>query len=195
MKTLLSLALLFASGAAFAAGGEGGHGGDHPIPWMPIGLHALNLAILVGVLAKFAWPMVRDSLKNRAASIKKDIDEANAARKAAEEAYAAVTARLAGLEAEIGRMTQQAEADAQRERERLLAKAADEAAQIKANAERQIADQVARARQSLREEAARLAVDLARTQIQGAIGPADHERLGASFLTTVNAQREGGLHG
>jgi len=92
-------------------------------------------------------------------------------------------------------MTQQAEADAQRERERLLAKAADEAAQIKANAERQIADQVARARQSLREEAARLAVDLARTQIQGAIGPSDHERLGASFLTTVNAQREGGLHG
>jgi F-type H+-transporting ATPase subunit b len=193
-RVYASFTTLFALGLPLIAqASEGAHaaaeaeGGGHGIPWGPIGLHAFNLALLVGVLLYFVRPKVVDAIKNRSASIKREVDEANQARKEAEEKYKELEGRLAGMEQQLAGMRQQAEAEARREREAILSRGADDARQIGLTAARSIRDESLRARQSLREEAAKIAIELAAVQVAQQIQADDQDRLTEDFLAAVSA--------
>ena len=178
LPTLLS-SLALASEEAGHAGAEGG------IPWGPIAFHAMNLAILIAIILRFAGRSIRDAIRDRAAKIKQDIDSSASLREDASRRYGELTARLDGFEAELSAMKVQAEQDDAREREEILARAARESKVIEEAATRTIRAEVARARTELREEAVRLSIRIAEARLRGQLRPEDEERYASDFLRAV----------
>ena len=198
---LLSSLLMLSNVAAASGGGEhveaeaGGHGAVH-IPWDTLAFHAINLAIFVGLIVWLAGPKVKDALANRAAGIRRQLQEAERVQAEAKARYDALEARLAGFEGQLASMRAEAEAEAAREQVVIDERAARDAAMVREAARRTVDTEVARARQELRREAVQLAVGLAETQIKGSIGPADQERFAADFLVAVKADDgQGVTHG
>ena len=187
IKTTLRRAVVLAPALAFSgvalAGGDG-------IPLQKIGLHALNLAIFIGVIGFLTRKMVKDGLANRAANIRIAIEASDRALAAAEARHTELEATLAGLESHLAQMRQEAENDAAAERAMLLEKADAETASIKANVARTIRGETQRARSGLRQHAAELAVQLAAEQVAASITDDDHARLTRDFLGTVQGGSE-----
>lgn len=182
-RTLAVAPLLALSGAALA-------GGDGHIPLEKIGLHALNLVILLGVIGFFTRKMIRDGLANRAANIRTAIEASDKAYASAKVRYAELEGKVSGLEGHLAEMRKEAELEAAAERDLLIAKADAEAAAIQASVARTVRGESARARTALRRHAAELAVALAAEQVAASITDADHVRLTRDFLGTVQGGSE-----
>lgn len=194
MRFVLAFMLCALVGVAWASGGGGGGGEAHGLTWdvgKLIIFHLVNLLLLGGLLAWLLRGRIRDSLANRATMIKRDIDEANASRKAAQDRFDELETRLSGFERQLETMREEAEIAAEREREAILERAEGDAIRVRESAERTIRDETERARQTLREEAARLAVRLAREKLEAQVAAEDHKRLADEFLDLV----EGGSNG
>ena len=187
IKTTLRRAVVLAP--ALALSGVALAGGDG-IPLQKIGLHALNLAIFIGVIGLLTRKMIKDGLANRAANIRIAIEASDRALAAAEARRTELEATLAGLESHLAQMRQEAENDAAAERAMLLEKADAETASIKANVARTIRGETQRARSGLRQHAAELAVQLAAEQVAASITDDDHARLTRDFLGTVQGGSE-----
>lgn len=182
-RTLALAPLLALSGVALA-------GGDGHIPLQKIGLHALNLVILLGVIGFFTRKMIRDGLANRAANIRTAIEASDKAQAAAQERFSELEAKLAGLEGHLAEMRQEAETEAAAERGLLLERADAEVASIRSSVSRSVQAEAVRARTALRRHAAELAVALAAEQVAARITDADHVRLTRDFLGTVQGGPE-----
>ncbi len=187
--TLLALPVLLLAGPALAAGG--GHGDDHGIPWTAIGQHAVNLAVLLGFLGFVLRKRIPDALRARKAAVADDIASAQQARDAARARAAEIEARLAGFEQELASMRAEAEEEANKERELILAKAEAAAANVAAGAKRSIEAETRRAQQTLRADAAALAVQLAAEQIKQQFTAEDDQRLTGDFLDTITRDLAG----
>ena len=178
MKYLRALPLWFLSSSVLASGDT---------PWTDIGLHTLNLAILLGVLAWFFGKKVTAAVAQRAADIQIAVDQANEARKAAQHRADDLEKRLQGVETQLAGIRKQAESEAAQEAEVLFARAEIDAAAIREAAERTIRDETARARQGLRAEAVSLATQLAGAQLKSQITADDQKRLAVDFLSAVKS--------
>ncbi len=181
---MMKLLLLLVS-VSLAAGGGGEHGGAHGIPWDPIARHAANLAILLIVIYVVAGRTIKDGVASRAARIKKEIETSAELHRDAERRYAELTSRLDGFDKELASMKAQAEVEAAREREEILARAGREAKLIEEATARTIRSEVAKARTELRQEAVQLAMTFAEQRIRGQLRAEDEERYAADFLRAV----------
>jgi len=185
-RALLILSALLVPGTALAAGGqpEGW--------WASLGFHAFNLAVFVGLIAWLTRRVIPESLKNRAATVEKQLDESNRLRREAQARYDELEARLNRFEAEFEDMR----ADAMRASEREVAligdRAEQEVAQIAAGAEKAIRDEVSAARTALHQQAVNLAIQVAEEQLRGRISATDQDRLAQDLLGTV---KEANGHG
>ena len=180
--TNLMIPLLISTALA-SEGAE--HGAEHGIPWVPIAFHAMNLAILLIIIYRFAGASIRDALRGRATRIRKEIEDAAALSSDAEKRMTALSARLDGFEAELAGMKVQAEAESAREREEIVARAKRESALIEEATARTIRSEVAKARSELREEAVRLAMQLAEQRLKTQLRADDEDRFAADFLRSV----------
>ena len=187
---ILAVPALLVAGPAFAGGGA--HGDAHGIPWGPIGMHALNLVVLLGFLAFVLRNRIPDALKARRAGIAKAISDAAEERSAAQARFDDLVSRLSGFEEELAAMRRDAETEAARERQSILDQAEASARSIQESAARAIQNETARAQRSLRADAARLAVDVAAQQIQANITAEDEGRLTAEFLSAFTTDAAAG---
>lgn len=170
----------------------GGHGGDHHgTPWKEIGLHAVNLVILLGFLGYLLRNMVPDALKNRSAAIAGEIEDSSARRAAAQERYDELQGRLDSFEKELAQLKAEGEAQAGRERDAVLERGEASAKAIGESAERTIHAAGQRAQQTLRSEAARLAVELAADHIKSDLNDDDNARLTADFIASLKGHGGG----
>ena len=165
---------------AYAAGGDG-----LPPDLNAIAFHAINFFLLIALLTYLLRDKVRDALANRAARIKREIDDSNQARKDAAQRFEELEARLDGFESELEKMKQDAVEEADKEHSSILARAEEDAARISESAQRSIRDETDRARQALRNEVAKLSVDLAREKLSQAVTADDQQRLAGDFIDTV----------
>ena len=147
-----------------------------------LGFHAINLAMLVGLIAWFGRRPIADIVRERALAIRKDLTESARARDEAHQRHQDLVARLDKLETEIAQMEATAQQEAAREEQKLVERAEREAARIGETAERSIRDEATRARNALRRDAVELAVKLAEGILARNVAAADQQALAREFL-------------
>lgn len=164
-----------------------GHGAAHGVPWATLLFSLINFLLFVGVLKKFAWPAIRNAVRERRQVVLKEIEEATRARREAEKLKAEWEQRLARLGEELDQMRRQSRAELDREREQLLAAAQKVAESIRRDAERAAEQEVRNARAMLREEVARQALEVARELAAQRLSPASQEKFVSDFLGRMPA--------
>ena len=103
-------------------------GGDGLPPDLnAIAFHAINFLLFVGLLTYLLRDKLRDALANRAANVKREIDESNQSRKDAAQRFEELEARLDGFETELEKMKEDAVEDADKEHNSILARAEEDA--------------------------------------------------------------------
>lgn len=170
---------------AFASEGGGEHAAEGGIPWVPIAFHAMNLVILLIIIARYAGPTIKDSIVGRAARIRKDLESSAELHRDAQQRYAALTARLDGFDGELKAMRAQAEEEATKEREEIIARAGREARVIEEATQRTIRSELAKARTELRQESVQIAMRIAEQRLRGQLRADDEERFASDFLRAV----------
>ena len=193
-RYLATLMMLLLPAIALASSGEAGHGGG--IPWKEMVWHGFNLAVLAAVLYRFAAGPIRDAVKDRAMTVKKDLDESHALRKEAQDRYDELEAKLAHFEQRLEETRTEAATEAEAEAKRIAEKTAEDIAWIREAAQKTIRDELAHARRSLQREAVELAVTIASETLAGRISAEDQDRLARDLIGTVSApEQEANRHG
>lgn len=166
-------------GLAFAAS----EGGGASLLW-----HAVNLALLVGVIAYFARKPIREFMYERRTKIQSELQDAQNQLTVAEEKLAACQRRIDDLDQELEGIRSAVRTQAEAERERVLRDAQDAAERIRRDAQASAEQELRRARDRLRDETATLAVKLAGELIESQVSAQDQERLVADFITQLEAR-------
>ena len=153
---------------------EGEHGKLEMWKWANFVVLAAGLGYLIG---KNAGPFFR----SRSQQIRKDMLEAQEARRQSEARAADVDRRLASLEGEIATLRAESQKEAQAESERLTRHTAAEMAKIQSHAEQEIASAGKAARTELKRYTAHLAVTLAEQRLQARMTPETQDALVRGF--------------
>jgi F-type H+-transporting ATPase subunit b len=154
---------------------EGEHGKLELWKWANFVVLAGGLGYLIG---KNAGPF----FAGRSQQIRKDMHEAQEARRQSEARAAEVDRRLASLEAEIAALRAESQNEVQVESERLTRHTAAEMAKIQSHAEQEIASAGKAARMELKRYTAHLAVSLAEQRLQARITPETQDALVRGFV-------------
>ncbi|MGO9517692.1 MAG: ATPase [Candidatus Korobacteraceae bacterium] len=136
----------------------------------PESAYVLSLIINFGILLAFFWVLLKGKIpqmfRERTATIRKGIQEAQAASADASRRLKAVEERLAKLDTEVAEIRTSAERDAATEEARIRQAAEEDKRKVVEAAETEIAAIARNARRELKGYAATLAVDLASRKIR-----------------------------
>jgi F-type H+-transporting ATPase subunit b len=163
---------------------DAGHDG---VPWATLLFSSINAGLFVFILARYAWPAIRNWIAERRATIVQTLAEAERAKREAQELKQEWERRVAGFQAELDAMRQRARAEIAREREQMLAAAQRTAENIRRDADRAAEQEQRAAQAQLREEIARRALALAAERARQQLTPADHDRFISDFLQQVRS--------
>ncbi len=193
----LPIGLLLALPGVASASAEAGIGHEaFHVPWKDIGFHTFNLVLLLVLLFFLLRRPLADALANRAALIRRELQEARDAKEAAEKRLEDLEERLAGFEFQVDGLRREMTEQAEQEREAIVERARREAEAVRTAAERAIRDEVARARRGLQEEVVTLSVALARQLLERQVGEEDQERLVRDLLACMqHGDDQGGRSG
>lgn len=150
---------------------------------------AINF-IVVAYFIVWAWrKRMPLKFRDRTAFIRKQLEEARAASEEANRRLAEVEGRLARLDSEIAELRAQAERDGAAEEQRLKAQAEEDRQKIVAQADQEIASAAKLARGELKKYAAELAVSLAEKKVQ--VTPQADQALVHAFVEKLGTEAKG----
>ena len=180
--------------AADAHGATGnGHGEVHASnPLSPEKLKDLfwrtvNFIALIIILVKFGAKPIMSGLSGRQQQIREELDSLTTRRDEAEQAYKEFSSKLAGMEREMEVIVEKAIAQAQVEKDRILAEAEKAAEDIKRQAEAAVLAELEDAKRVLREEVAEQAAAMAEELIVKNLTSADQVAITEQYLERVGA--------
>ena len=124
-------------------------------------LIAGSFLLLIFLVKKYAWGNITSILDARAEKITNDIDEAEAARKKAEELATKREAELAGSRQEATTILETAKETAEKNKAHILSEANQEALRLKEKAQLEISQNKEEAMNSIKGDVADLTVNLA----------------------------------
>jgi F-type H+-transporting ATPase subunit b len=180
-----------AEGAEAAPAEHGGEaaGEEHGPTLAPgkLGLQLLNFAVLLFVLVKFGGGAINKMLAARHHQLKGDLASAAELRAAAEAKLAVQEQRLARLENELASLRQNITAEAEAEKQRLIAAADVRARRIAEETSFLVEQQIREAEVKLRRESAEVALRIAEDILRRVVGPVDQERFLDKFLADSEA--------
>jgi len=187
--TIVLATLLLWTGVAWAGGGDAKSGWD---AWKGVVYQAINLAILLWIIVKFAGSNVSAALKNRQRRVTHDIENAAALHSDAKALLEEYGTKLAGFEAQATALLDEYRAIGEAERDRIVAAANAEAARIRKEAERVAENESMRARGRLEAEIVDRAITEAEARIRSQLSDDDHHRLVTEYFgqleTSVRAE-------
>lgn len=155
----------------------------------------VNFAILLGVLAWIGRPVTQKVVRERHDLIKTALDEAAQLRQQAADKLADYEARLKAADAEIRQLVDGMRADADKEKQRILAAAEAQAAQMARDAEQRIAAEIELARARLTREVTAAAVAATEKLLREQLTAGDQQRLVAGFIADVQGPDRGAPRG
>jgi F-type H+-transporting ATPase subunit b len=151
----------------------------------------ISFLVVFLILAKFAFPALNKMLSARTAKIQGDLEEAEAARTAAETELSEYRKQLAGAREEANRIIDEARRTADQLRRDLQARAEEEAQATVARAQEEIRAERDRVFQELRTQVGEIAVDLAGRVVGVALDPAAHQRMVDEYIDQVAGNGRG----
>lgn len=173
---------------AIALASEAGehHAAPTHVPFS-VPFHAVNLAIMIGIIYYFGRTPIRNHLVQRQDSVREALMRAELARKEAEARAAEYEARLAALETEAAEHRQRIEAESKEEAARMIESAHRHAAQIQEQNERLLQDELRSVRERLRRESVDMALNMARQMVSAQITDADQRRLLMDYVGDIKS--------
>jgi F0F1-type ATP synthase membrane subunit b/b' len=144
----------------------------------------INFAVLVAILV-YAFAKAAPKFRKNREEIERKIAEGTRAREAAERQRREVRTKMAGIDAEVAAMREDAKRGAEAEAERIRAMAKSEAEMIERAAQAEIAAAERASRLELRVTAARLAVEGAAAILRERLTPSDESALFRTFVAEL----------
>lgn len=160
------------------------------ISWWTLGLQAVNVLILVWILARFFYRPVANIIEERRAAAAKLLVDASAAREAVAKEKTDIAATRAGFAAERAALLERAAKDAEAERARTLRAANDAIAKLRAENEAALVQDRKIAEHDLIARAAALGVDIARKLLDKLPADASAEVFLAAMARQIEALPE-----
>ena len=148
-------------------------------------LIAGSFLLLIFLVKKFAWGNITSILDARAEKITNDIDEAEAARKKAEELAAKREAELAGSRQEATTILETAKETAEKNKAHILSEANQEALRLKEKAQLEISQNKEEAMNSIKGDVADLTVNLAGKLLSQQMDSEGHRQLIDRYLNEL----------
>lgn len=148
-------------------------------------LIAGSFLLLIFLVKKFAWGNITSILDARAEKITNDIDEAEAARKKAEELAAKREAELAGSRQEATTILETAKETAEKNKAHILSEANQEALRLKEKAQLEILQNKEEAMNSIKGDVADLTVNLAGKLLSQQLDSEGHRQLIDRYLNEL----------
>ena len=148
-------------------------------------LIAGSFLLLIFLVKKFAWGNITSILDARAEKITNDIDEAEAARKKAEELAAKREAGLAGSRQEATTILETAKETAEKNKAHILSEANQEALRLKEKAQLEISQNKEEAMNSIKGDVADLTVNLAGKLLSQQLDTEGHRQLIDRYLNEL----------
>ncbi len=148
-------------------------------------LIAGSFLLLIFLVKKFAWGNITSILDARAEKITNDIDEAEAARKKAEELAAKREAELAGSRQEATTILETAKETAEKNKAHILSEASQEALRLKEKAQLEISQNKEEAMNSIKGDVADLTVNLAGKLLSQQLDSEGHRQLIDRYLNEL----------
>lgn len=145
----------------------------------------VNFAILLALVLKVGWPLAQKTARERHDLIKTALDEAARLRQQAADKLADYEARLKAADAEIKQLVDGMRADADKEKQRILAAAEAQAAQMARDAEQRIAAEIELARAQLTREVTAAAAAATEKLLRDQLTAGDQQKLVAGFIADV----------
>jgi len=140
-------------------------------------IQAVNFIILLVLLTKLLYKPLMKKMDERTQAIQKSLDEAQAARAAAQKERDDFAAKIQAAHGEAQAIRAEALKEAGEEQRRLVDAAKAEAARLVADARQELEQDVRRARQELRQEVADLAIAVSAQLIKKSLNDSDHRRI------------------
>jgi F0F1-type ATP synthase membrane subunit b/b' len=174
--------------------------GPKPINWTdfsnktqpPWAYMFLNFVILVGIYYKYGKAPIASGLKNRRATVAREIEEAQRMQKEAEARAAVYQAKLQHLEAELKDTRDSLTAAGEGERDRIVREAEEKAARMEKEALFLVEQEMKQLRLELTRDAIEAAVGAAEELLKKRITASDQERLAEDYLAQLAAKRPSG---
>lgn len=148
-------------------------------------LIAGSFLLLIFLVKKYAWGNITSILDARAEKITNDIDEAEAARKKAEELAAKREAELAGSRQEATTILETAKETAEKNKAHILSEANQEALRLKEKAQLEISQNKEEAMNSIKGDVADLTVNLAGKLLSQQLDSEGHRQLIDRYLSEL----------
>ena len=148
-------------------------------------LIAGSFLLLIFLVKKFAWGNITSILDARAEKITNDIDEAEAARKKAEELAAKREAELAGSRQEATTILETAKETAEKNKAHILSEANQEALRLKEKAQLETSQNKEEAMNSIKGDVADLTVNLAGKLLSQQLDSEGHRQLIDRYLNEL----------
>jgi F-type H+-transporting ATPase subunit b len=185
MKKLVFALLLAASPVAAQEEPVAEHG-DVTVNWVSFGLQCATFAIFAVGLVLVAKKPLRTFFADRHTQLKKAVEEAQAAKHAAEAKFAEYQKKMSELDSELEKLRGTMKVNAEAERSRLVGEAEAAKKRIERDTETMIAQELGRAREQLRAEAAELAVKMAEEILHREMKPEDQKKLVADYTASLS---------
>jgi F-type H+-transporting ATPase subunit b len=145
----------------------------------------LSFAIVFILLAKFAFPALKQAIAGREEAIRGDLEAAERARTDAESVRSRYEQQLADARVEAGTIIEEARSAAEQVRRDIVARAEGEADEIRSRAQADIAIQRERALAELRNDVAAMSIDLAEKIVERNLDRDTQMALVESFINQV----------
>lgn len=183
LKVLLFHAMAFAEEAHHAA--EGAHHDPHAIPWSSLTVQAFNFAVIFAILFFALRKAVKTHFEHRAKDYKVLVERAESARKEAEAGKRLIHERLQKLESGAAASLDEAKAEAEALRTRMITEAKEISSRLEADAMRTAQSELDRAKAELRRELLQTAIKSSNENLQKSLGPNEQKGLQNEFVEKI----------
>ena len=150
---------------------------------------ALSFAVLFVLIAKVAYPRVKQGMDARAEKIRSNLDEAERTRDEAQGILEQYRSQLADAKNESARIIEEARQAADKLRQDLKRQAEEEVADLKERAQQDINAQVERAKSDLQARVAELSIELAEKVVERELDRDTNLALIESFIRETEGAR------